>query len=91
MNQKFYVLPLNLSQVLIHTGETSVINTVAAVYSVNKRLLVLLSEYSYQRDAIIDALTLSTGLEKSELIADILVGSSFRIDTWNELIRNYNG
>lgn len=87
MKEKFYVIPLNLTQLLIHTGQQNVCNTVAAVYCGNKNLLVIRPEYRNDEIAISEAVAEVTGMPFFG--DDVIFGDAFRIDTWDNKIRDY--
>lgn len=89
MKREFYVIPLNLTQLLVHTGQKDVCNTVAAVYCGNKKLLIIRPEYQKCEFEIALAISEATGVSLFGDEAEVIYGDAFRIDTWDNKIRDY--
>lgn len=89
MEEKFYVLPLNLSQLLVHTGKEDVCNTVAAVYSRNKSLLVVRPEYRGDLQLIAGAVAEAISYPGEDVLKNTIFGDAFHVDTWDSKIRDF--
>jgi hypothetical protein len=89
MEEKFYVLPLNLSQLLIHTGKEDVCNTVAAVYSKYNGLLVIRPEYRDYDHQIAKAVANATPCSEEDVLRNVVFGDAFQVDTWDNKIKDF--
>jgi len=78
--EKFYHLPLNLQQGIIHTNGNYV-NTVCAFYQKHRKLVVIRPEYRDDTRTILDLI--DNYMDVSTIV--LKYGDGFGIDTWDKI------
>lgn len=86
MAQRFYVLRVSLVQsIIVNRTKSTVVNCIIAIIQRSKNLMIVRPEWR-------NFLPQFTDLAQTEIDGDTLItqfGDGFRIDTWDNQIKNF--
>ena len=80
------LLRINLVQSIVYVEQENLINSIHAIYSSHKDLIVIPSEYTSLEDEIVNFIQSRLILQSRPAV---ISGNGFNIDTWDNVLANW--